>query len=209
MFYINFLKVFIMTKATGRPPRSEADIQEYRSKIGNHAIKIYREEGFEAVSIRRLAKEVGCAPMTIYAHFEGKTDILRYLWASVLADMSDEIQNNINSIVVPTKRLESAAQTFVSYWISHPDHFRLVFMSNDVTRTDVSKFIIDEKTLAHFRMFYDLTKEVLPKDGNIKQRADTLISGMIGIALCVNTISDYPWTDATLMTEKLVTSVVE
>ena len=65
-----------MAKTAGRPPRSESDIVEFRSKIAKHALAIYRSEGFGAFSMRRLAKEVGCAPMTIYAHFEGKQDIL-------------------------------------------------------------------------------------------------------------------------------------
>ena len=198
-----------MAKTAGRPPRSDADILEYRSKIGKHALEIYRAEGFGAVSMRRLAKEVGCAPMTIYAHFEGKTDILRYLWADVLGDMSDEIQKELESIVPPIERLKTAAQTFVSYWINHPDHFRLVFMSNDVTRSDVSAFIMDDKTLVHFEMFSDLIRVVLPKDRDVKARTDTLISGMIGIALCTNTIRDYPWTDAPLMTDRLLTSIID
>ena len=116
-----------MAKTAGRPPRSESDIAEYRSKIAKQALAIYRAEGFDAVSMRRLAKEVGCAPMTIYAHFEGKHDILRYLWADVLADMSSEIQGKLERIDAPAERLQMAAQTFVSYWVDHPDHFRLVF----------------------------------------------------------------------------------
>ena len=198
-----------MAKSAGRPPRSETDILEYRSKIARHALAIYRAEGFGAVSIRRLAKEVGCAPMTIYAHFEGKTDILRYLWADVLTDMSGEIKKKLSSIVPPAERLQIAAQTFVSYWIDHPDHFRLVFMSNDVTRADVSRFIIDDRTLAHFRMFSDLVEVLLPDDNNVKARTDTLISGMIGIALCTNTIRDYPWADAVMMTDRLLLSIIE
>lgn len=197
-----------MAKTAGRPPRSETDILEYRSKIGKHALEIYRSEGFGAVSIRRLAKEVGCAPMTIYAHFEGKTDILRYLWADVLADMSGEIQNRLKSVVSPVERLQTAAQTFVAYWIDHPDHFRLVFMSNDVTRTDVSSFVMDDKTLAHFKMFSNLVHEALPEDSNVKARTDTLISGMIGIALCMITIRDYPWAEAPIMTDRLLTSII-
>ncbi len=197
-----------MARTAGRPPRSEMEIMEYRSKIGKHALEIYRAEGFGAVSMRRLAKEVGCAPMTIYAHFEGKTDILRYLWADVLADMSGEIQQKLKSDVVPVQRLQIAAQTFVAYWIDHPDHFRLVFMSNDVTRADVSTFVMDEKTVAHFMMFSDLIQVILPDDSNIKARTDTLISGMIGIALCMNTIPDYPWADAAVMTDRLLTTVV-
>jgi AcrR family transcriptional regulator len=197
-----------MARTAGRPPRSETDILEYRSKIGKHALEIYRAEGFGAISMRRLAKEVGCAPMTIYAHFEGKTDILRYLWADVLSDMSDKIQKELKSVVAPSERLQLATQTFIAYWIDHPDHFRLVFMSNAVTRADVSTFVMDEKTLEHFLLFSGLIQEVLPDEHDVKVRTDTLISGMIGIALCVNTIPDYPWADATSMTERLLTSII-
>jgi len=181
---------------------------EFRSKIGKHALEIYRAEGFGAVSMRRLAKEVGCAPMTIYAHFEGKTDILRYLWTDILRDMSDDIEKKLKLAVGPSERLRSAAQTFVDYWIDNPDHFRLVFMSNYVTRADVSTFVMDEDTLAHFLMFSGLIQEVLPDELETKVRTDTLISGMIGIALCANTILDYPWADATSMTEQLLTSII-
>ena len=197
-----------MARTAGRPPRSSAEIQEFRSKIGKRALEIYRAEGFGAVSMRRLAKEVGCAPMTIYAHFEGKTDILKYLWADVLRDMSNDIEKKLKSVVGPRERLRSATQTFVDYWIDHPDHFRLVFMSNDVTREDVSTFIMHDDTLAHFRMFSSLIKEVHPEEHDVKMRTDTLLSGMIGIALCANTILDYPWADATSMTEQLLTSII-
>ena len=197
-----------MAKTAGRPPRSESDIVEFRSKIAKQALAIYRAEGFGAVSMRRLAKEVGCAPMTIYAHFAGKQDILRYLWADVLADVSGEIQEKLKLIVVPVERLQIAAQTFVSYWIDHPDHFRLVFMSNDVTRSDVNTFVMDEEVLAHFQLFSDLVQVVLQDDSAVKASTDTLISGMIGIALCLNTIRDYPWADAAVMTDRLLTSII-
>jgi AcrR family transcriptional regulator len=197
-----------MARTAGRPTRSKAEILEFRSKIGKHALEIYRAEGFGAVSMRRLAKEVGCSPMTIYAHFEGKTDILRYLWADVLADMSNDIETTLNSVVGPRERLQSAAQTFLAYWIDHPDHFRLVFMSNDVKRADVGKFVIDEDTLAHFRIFSGLIREVHPEGHDVKVSTDTLISGLIGIALCMNTIADYPWANATSMTNQLLSSII-
>ncbi|MGR3621303.1 TetR/AcrR family transcriptional regulator [Pseudophaeobacter sp.] len=196
-----------MARTAGRPTRSKAEIQEFRSKIGKHALEIYRVEGFGAVSIRRLAKEVGCAPMTIYAHFEGKTDILRFLWADVLRDMSHDIEKKLKSVVGKRERLRAAAQTFVDYWINHPDHFRLVFMSNDVTRADVSTFIMDEDTLAHFLMFSGLIREVHPEEHDVKMSTDTLISGLIGIALCMNTMPDYPWADAASMTNQLLSSI--
>jgi hypothetical protein len=127
----------------------------------------------------------------------------------VLAEMSDEIQKQLKPIVSPVERLQTAAQTFVSYWIDHPDHFRLVFMSNDVTRSDVCTFVMDDKTLVHFKMFSDLVQDALPEDSDVKLKTDTLISGMIGIALCANTIRDYPWADASKMTDRLLANLTE
>jgi hypothetical protein len=82
-------------------------------------------------------------------------------------------------------------------------------MSNDVTRSDVGTFIKDDRTLVHFKLFADLVEDVHPDRERVKAKTDTLISGMIGIALCINTIRDYPWTDAPLMTERLLANIIE
>ncbi len=197
-----------MARMSGRPPRNEGEILQFRFKVAQHALALYRAEGFDAVSMRRLAKEVGCAPMTLYAHFDGKIDILRHLWADVLAEMAQLVRKNMAPIENPAARLQMATRTFVSYWIDHPDHFRLVFMSNEVVRSDVRTFMEDEKTLAHFQMFSDLVRDALPTEGDVKAKADTLISAMIGIALCHNTIRDYSWETASIMTEQLLGLIV-
>lgn len=57
-------------------------------------------------------------------------------------------------------------------------------------------------------MITDLVRVVLQNDSNVKASTDILISGMIGIALCLNTIRDYPWADATVMTDRLLKSTI-
>lgn len=193
-----------MPKPSGRPPRSREDIRATQSKIAGHALRLFRDEGFEAVSIRRLAHEAGCAPMTIYAHFDGKIDILRYLWADVFSMLFTEIRVALAPVHDANDRLHLAAGMFTAYWLTHPDHFRLVFMSNAVSRSDVSSFVQDDQTLAHFRFFYDLVGAVVPDVTAAKPQTDALIAGLIGIALCVTTIRDYPWTEARDMTRMLV-----
>jgi hypothetical protein len=64
-----------------------------------------------------------------------------------------------------------------------------------------------EDTLEHFSMFSDLIRAVHPEEQDVKTQTDTLISGMIGIALCMNTMPDYPWADAPSMTKQLLTSI--
>ena len=44
--------------------------------ISDSALRIADAEGLEAVSIRRLARELGVAPMTIYGYVSSKSDLL-------------------------------------------------------------------------------------------------------------------------------------
>ena len=58
------------------------------------------------------------------------------------------------------------------------------------------------------KMFSDLVQAVRQSDSNVKASTDILISGMIGIALCINTVRDYPWADAMMMTDRLLTGII-
>ena len=196
-----------MTKAAGRPPRSETEILEFRTKVARHAMALYREEGFEAVSMRRLSKAVGCAPTTLYAHFAGKTEILMLLWAEVLAEMAAHVQESLRGPIEPTERLKIAVLAFVSYWVDHSDHFRLVFKSNDVGRSDVDSFMETDNALINFQMFEDLVRDLDPKRKDVRLRTDTLVAGMIGVALCSITIRNYPWPTASTMTDQLLAGI--
>lgn len=196
-----------MQPKQGRPQNTALQIEAAREKIAGHAMALFRQEGFASVSIRRLAKEVGCAPMTIYAHFAGKTDILRYLWADVLSDVFAEIQTAVEKHGAPHDRLTAAVNVFVQYWLNHPDHFRLVFMSADLGRTDVATFMKDGETQKHFKRIADLVTEVVPNAEDIGARTDALVCGMIGIALCLNTVVDHPWSAADAMTGSLLRGV--
>lgn len=194
-----------MAAKSGRPPRAPHDIAAMRTKIADHALTLFRTEGFAAVSIRRLAREVGCAPMTIYAHFESKTDILRFLWADVLDRLFADIRHRLaTSPDTPRARLATAATLFLNYWLDHPDHFRLVFMSQDITRADVRSFVEDARTLDHFALLSDLVAAAAPPGADITTRTDTLVAALIGTAMCKITIADYPWSDVDAMIATLV-----
>lgn len=203
-----------MSNKPGRKPHSKAQIDAIRSKIINQALKLFQEEGYDAVSIRRLAKEVGCAPMTIYAHFEGKINILQHLWAVVLDTVFNEIRTQIETAKNSNERLLIASQTFTNYWLTKPDHFRLVFMSSGITRPDVDSFLKNKATLSHFKFFSGLVMLALadthtPTSQEVKTKTDALISALIGTVFCANTIADYPWTKPEDLVELLTTALIK
>ena len=91
-------------------PKKIADVSR---KILEAALKIYHEEGFEKISMRRIAELSGLAVGTVYNRFEDKEDLL----AQVLAGDIEQIKSAIMGEVFgkpPEEALYAAIYTFVS-----------------------------------------------------------------------------------------------
>lgn len=196
-----------MAKAVGRPTLTQGEIAKFRTKVGEQALLLYLEEGIEAVSIRRLSRIVDCSPATLYAHFSGKPDILRTLWGHVLDAVIERVETVINQAPTETK-LRDASVAFVGYWIENPERFRLVFMAEGVERADVSVFMKENRVVGYFEVFRSLVREnTRNEERDVTAYADTLIAGLIGVAMCHITIRDHPWPAPREMVETLIGSV--
>ncbi|MPZ74271.1 MAG: TetR family transcriptional regulator [Nitriliruptorales bacterium] len=69
------------TTAPARAPRGTLS----RGAIVDLATKIMDKDGVEAVTVRRLAKELGVRPMALYTYFRSKDDILGAVYSDLLS----------------------------------------------------------------------------------------------------------------------------
>lgn len=58
-----------------------------RQKIAEAALRIADEEGFEAVSMRRVAAELGAAPMTLYNYVRTKNDLVALMHDAIMGEV--------------------------------------------------------------------------------------------------------------------------
>ena len=68
--------------------RRQLHRQELRSELLAAAHALVKEEGYEGLTIRRLAKRVGYAPMSVYSYFADKQDILVALAEDVFGELA-------------------------------------------------------------------------------------------------------------------------
>lgn len=205
-----------MTKAAeqrrsrGRPQRSESQRTEMRAQIEQAASRLFQSEGYSAVSIRRIAKEVGCSPMAIYAYFDNKVDLLRSLWAQVFDDLFQQVETRVSRDTSTKLRLQALSIGYVQYWLDNPDRYRMVFMAEGVSQSEVSIFVDHPNIAKHFAQFFDLVSNVVePKTSGhvIKQKTDFLVSTLQGIAHTQITMSGYDWADHGTLIELAIRSL--
>ncbi|OWQ48527.1 hypothetical protein CDL60_01085 [Roseateles noduli] len=99
------------------------------------ARKIYRDEGVEALSMRRLAQELGISTMAIYSYFESKKALLDGLWIEVFESLTDELLDASKDQRGPRKVLEAHTRCLLDFWERHPEQFRMIYMSLTQTGT--------------------------------------------------------------------------
>jgi AcrR family transcriptional regulator len=198
-------------KPKGRPKLTDRQISKMRARIAGHAHRLFQSEGYASISMRRLASEVGCTPMTLYKYYENKTDILRDIWAHVFNELFDEIDRVAARKRNPVSKLNAIAQTYVAYWLNHTDHYRMVFMTEGISQPEVGIFVGNEEILARFSVF--ATALATASNGRFNQetlkvKVDLLVCVLNGTAHNVITISAYPWSAPDKIVDAAVASIM-
>lgn len=195
------------TPTPGRPLISDSKKLRMRREIADVAKRLFKEEGYGKISVRRIAAEIGCSPMTLYKYYDAKVDILRTLWADVFNDLFDTLE------AVPRtskSQLQDLGNAYVRYWLDHTEYYRLVFIADGVTQSDVSAFIDSPELIQRFNIFELALSSCCSEDLELdvmKVKLDAFICFLNGIAHNLITISGYQWSNPDKMVAMAVSAV--
>jgi AcrR family transcriptional regulator len=108
--------------------RREREKAELRTKILDAARELFVTEGYEAVTMRKVAEKVEYSPTAIYLHFEDKDALIRALCTNDFESFAAGFLE-IAQIADPVERLRRAGDIYVAFGLQHPQQYRLMFMA--------------------------------------------------------------------------------
>lgn len=111
----------------GITQRKEREKEEMRQRILDAALHLFREKGYEGVSIRNIAEAIEYSPGTIYLYYKDKSEIfyaLQYEAAALKRDhlLSAALLEN------PWERLQAIGRQYIDFGMKHPDLYDLLFI---------------------------------------------------------------------------------
>lgn len=112
----------------GPKERREREREEIRTKILDAARDMFVSEGYDAVTMRRIADRIEYSPTAIYFHFRDKEALLRELCECDFLRLAQQF-NKIAKIADPIERLRAAGRAYLRFGIENPNHYRLMFMT--------------------------------------------------------------------------------
>ncbi|MCP3776655.1 TetR/AcrR family transcriptional regulator [Paenibacillus sp. MZ04-78.2] len=141
--------------------------QELKERIFTQAVKLFKEKGFDNVTVEEITQACGIAKGTFYNYFPKKEAVLLHLAESQLKSVHESIQRNENMPDLKQQLLLLFSDLFRRY-AEQPDMIRLVV--SEMMRADM--FIHAEiRILERFRQALAALLEDAKNKGQLTTQA--------------------------------------
>ncbi|MEO8505718.1 MAG: TetR/AcrR family transcriptional regulator [Acidobacteriota bacterium] len=112
----------------GPRDRRSREKEELKDKILDAARELFVAEGYERVTMRKIAERIEYSPTAIYLHFPDKLAVIRALCDLDFMTLAKQFQK-IAKIADPIERLRQVGRAYTAFALSHPNHYQLMFMT--------------------------------------------------------------------------------
>lgn len=113
----------------GSTDRRERDGEKLRNRILAVAEELFVREGYENVSMRKIAKKIEYSPTIIYYHFKNKGELLNCLLTAYQARLLFIMEEIARGGDDPIETLKKGMRAYTDFGLANPSFYRLSFMS--------------------------------------------------------------------------------
>jgi AcrR family transcriptional regulator len=112
----------------GSTERRERERLQVRERILSAARELFASDGYEAVSMRKIASRIEYSAMALYRHFADKETLLRELCLDDFNALR-QVLERIRGVSDPVERLRQMGLAYVEFALECPNQYRLLFMT--------------------------------------------------------------------------------
>jgi len=174
----------------GIKERQERDREAVRRAILDAARELFVAEGFQNVSIRKIAERIEYSPAAIYGYFPSKDDIFFSLAEEgfrLLGDPADVRADPALMNAPPLDRIRAVFWRLYTFSRDQPQYFALMFVERSVPRIsrEYERFAFardcKQRIIEELRLCIESGDLPATVDPHIAMRA--LMVGVLGVAL--------------------------
>jgi len=172
-----------------------------RQEILDAASELFVKEGYENVSMRRIAEKIEYSPTTIYLYFKDKAELLENVCHETFALLSSRLTRIMEQPGDPVEHLRRGLLAYIQFGLENPHHYRATFMMPIPEGFDKEEYKKpDSPGMQAFdflrRCVYDCIAADKFRASDPEIISQTLWSGIHGItSLLINYEQGFPWVE--------------
>ena len=99
-----------------------------RQEILDAASELFVRDGYENVSMRRIADKIEYSPTTIYIYFKDKAELLEQVCKETFGRLVQRLTKIMEQPGDPVERLKRGLIAYIQFGLENPHHYRATFM---------------------------------------------------------------------------------
>src|SRR5580704_8533698 len=117
----------------GSKQRRAREKEGLREEILDAARTLFVKEGYESVSIRKIAEKIEYSPGTIYLYFHDKAEILAQISEETFSRLEQKLAAiNRDQSADPLERVRRGLRAYIRFGLEHPNRYVLTFVRGSV-----------------------------------------------------------------------------
>jgi AcrR family transcriptional regulator len=185
-----------------------------RQEILDAASELFVREGFENVSMRRIADKIEYSPTTIYLYFKDKAELLEQVCSETFSRLVQRLTKITDQSGEPLERLRRGLLAYIEFGLENPHHYRATFMMTIPEGFDEEKYVKpDAPGMQAFdflrRCVYDGIAAGKLKIKDPELASQTLWAGIHGVTSLLITHEKFPWVGREKVAKFMVEMLVE
>jgi AcrR family transcriptional regulator len=185
--------------------------ENLRQQILEAARDLFVEDGYENLSMRKIAERIEYSPTTIYLYFKDKAELLRAICDQTFVGLIEEFEELRARQVDPVTFFKESARIYMNFALENPNQYRVTFlMPSQGVYGDLRQH--DNVAIGAFDYLRG-TIEAMMNEGHIRKGDVEVAAQLVWTSLhglCAGLImqTDFPWLEREKLIEGMLNQIM-
>lgn len=198
----------------GTKQRREREKEALRQDILDAARELFVKEGYENVSMRRVAEKIEYSPTTIYLYFEDKASLLYAICEETFAKLAKRMEAIARDSDEPIEALRQVSRAYVDFGLKYPNHYKLTFINHPQHPRDDKRHLREEsmgmKAYGNLRAGVEACiKAKKFRETNVEAVTQMIWAGGHGVTSLLISMPDFPWVRKNELIDLMIDTLLE
>jgi AcrR family transcriptional regulator len=196
----------------GTAERKSRQKENTRQEILDAARDLFVNEGYENVSMRKIAEMVEYAPGTIYLHFKDKAEILDTLCEQTFQKLWERMEAIRNDTGNPVDALRRGLRTYIQFGLDNPNQYIVTFVLAKQSPSD-HKPDVASPAMSCFDCLRGTVRKCIEggyiNGGDVEDTAQAIWTAIHGVTALLVSKCEFPFVEHTRLIERLIDILIK
>ena len=196
----------------GVQERRAREREEVRGEILDAARGLFVREGYENVSIRKIADKIEYSPGTIYLYFKDKADIFDTLCEQTFSKLDRRLRAIVADRDDPIEKLKRAGRAYAEFAAENPNEYLVTFVLPPERKAGENPRV-ETSGMACFSNLRQLVLQCVEHDRlrvtDVEEISQALWACIHGVATLIAADCGFPFIERSRLIDRVIDISVE